>query len=336
MDYMSGSRALELEIYDKSGIRPFILELEGSPLGAPRGKKISRWREMAKSFGRAKRIIVSREKQNYDLCVMFGGYVSLPALSVCKMRKIRSLVHEQNAVAGTVTRIASALNIPVASGWNVCEPLKKNNFTYTGIPVRKMKRIDAAEAWRSLGFSEAAKGSPVVVATTGSIGSAAVGQMIEELALDPKHRGWSFLFIDSDAAKPEKTGENFFRLPRMWNMEALYSVADILVTRAGASTLAEVAALGIPALVIPWRGSAKDHQMKNALQASKLPGIVVWDEKRENAEELSRKIGELNVSRLSKNGDTAKKMYNVFENVCGSLWGLTAAIMKGEIHFEGR
>ena len=336
VDYMSGSRPLELDIYRKSGIEPFALRAEGSPIGAPRGRRISRWLDLLAGIGQARRFILDDCRKRYDLCVLFGGYVSAAALLVCKLHGIRLLVHEQNARAGRVTRIASKLGAQIASGWQVCEPLPTASFIRTGTPVRRIESVDRGEAWRALQLPGELPDGPIVVVTTGSIGSAGVGEMIGRLAAEPNHAGWSFLVVDADVEEPVRVGSGLFRVPRVWHVDNLYSLADALVTRAGASTLAEVEALGIPTLVIPWRGATDDHQMLNANQVRGSEGIAVWDERCDDLTELSRKVEYLAVSRLSKKRDIGKRMYNAFENICGRLWNLAAGTMKGEVHVGGR
>ena len=336
VDYMSGSRPLELEIYRQSGIEPFALDIMGSPMGAPKGEKISRWRDLIRSITQAKRIIAPAAEKRYDLCLLFGGYVSVPALWIARRYGLRLLVHEQNARAGVVTRIASALGVAVASGWRVCDPLVAGKFTCTGTPIRRIEITDRDKAWHALGLSGEVPDGPIAVVTTGSIGSAAVGEAVGKLAQEAHRKSWCFLVVDADVREPVRGGANLFRIPRVWDIGNLYSLADILVTRAGASTLAEVEALGIPALVIPWRGAAKDHQMLNANQLHGADSVAIWDERGGDIDELSHKVDELGISRLSKKGVLGKRMYNAFENICGRLWRLAAGIMKGEVHVGGR
>ena len=336
VDYMSGSRPLELEIYRQSGIEPLALNIKGSPLGAPKGERIARWRDLIGSVGQARGIIDSARGKRYDLCLLFGGYVSVPALWIARRRGLHLLVHEQNARAGVVTRIASTLSVAVASGWKTCDPLPAGKYTCTGTPIRRIEIADKEKAWRALGLPGELPGGPIVVVATGSIGSAAVGEAVRKLAQEARWERWHFLVVDADAGAPVREDGSFYRIPRIWDVGPLYSLADMLVTRAGASTLAEVEALGIPTLVIPWRGAAKDHQMLNANQLRGIDSIAVWDERSEDIDELSHKMEELGVSRLPKKGDLDKRMYNAFENIGERLWRLAAGIMKGEVHVGGR
>ena len=70
-----------------------------------------------------------------DICILFGGYVSLTVLLNCKITGIPVILHEQNAHAGRVTRLAAKINAPVMSGWDECDPLEKGCFKNVGVPI---------------------------------------------------------------------------------------------------------------------------------------------------------------------------------------------------------
>ena len=121
VSYLSGARPLEAEIYAALGVAPRRLPLEGSPLGVRSpGQVLRRSFALVSAFTEASRCIVETRA---EAVVLFGGYVSLPPLWVCLLRGIPVVVHEQNAVAGRVTRLASRLGVAVASGWKECEGL---------------------------------------------------------------------------------------------------------------------------------------------------------------------------------------------------------------------
>jgi UDP-N-acetylglucosamine--N-acetylmuramyl-(pentapeptide) pyrophosphoryl-undecaprenol N-acetylglucosamine transferase len=119
---MSGSRQVELEIYRSFKIEPMALKIEGSPIGASRGEKLRRWKDLIQSVPQAMKIM---KKIKPELCVLFGGYSSFAALLAAAAGKIPAIVHEQNADAGKVTRAASFVGISVASGWENCSPLAR-------------------------------------------------------------------------------------------------------------------------------------------------------------------------------------------------------------------
>ncbi|MDR3354774.1 MAG: UDP-N-acetylglucosamine--N-acetylmuramyl-(pentapeptide) pyrophosphoryl-undecaprenol N-acetylglucosamine transferase [Synergistaceae bacterium] len=330
--YMSGTRPIELEIYRSSSIEPMTVGLEGSPLGSPKGRRIKRWMDLLRSFRGAGVLIRSFAP---NVCVMFGGYISAPALVVSKIKGIKCAMHEQNASAGRITRLARVLGVPVATGWEVCCPFKKRDFTAVGVPIRRLRITGRDAAWHSLGLPAPVPEGPVVVVITGSLGSVPIRGVITELAQREEFRGWTFLVNDSHITEPAKHLSNMFIIPARWDVSPVYSAADILVIRAGASTLSEVRAMRIPAVVIPWRASAGDHQMKNAMLTKDAEHLRIWDENLGSMDELAGRLHELKLFRPASADQITEKMYNLADDICERLWDFVYAIMRDQSASKG-
>ncbi|MEA3508453.1 MAG: UDP-N-acetylglucosamine--N-acetylmuramyl-(pentapeptide) pyrophosphoryl-undecaprenol N-acetylglucosamine transferase, partial [Synergistota bacterium] len=224
-----------------------------------------------------------------EACVLFGGYVSFPALAACLILSVPVLVHEQNAKAGKITRIASFFRTPVCSGWKTCEHLKKKCFEHTGVPVRIFGNLLPEEAWIKLEYGVECPRSPRILVLGGSLASDRLASLVRDVSRIDKFRTWTFLFPGaSDIWKPE--GENCWLGPRMWEMDALFSLADIVITRCGASTLAEIENLGIPAILVPWPDAADDHQTANARAFTEINGAPIVNEKEISAELLGETL----------------------------------------------
>jgi UDP-N-acetylglucosamine--N-acetylmuramyl-(pentapeptide) pyrophosphoryl-undecaprenol N-acetylglucosamine transferase len=330
--YISGTRPVELEIYRACGIEPMTVGMEGSPLKAPGGRRLKRWLDLIRGFGRAKALIGGFKP---DLCVMFGGYVSAPALIVCRIHGIRAVMHEQNAGAGRITRLARWMGVPVASGWEVCDPLGRSDYTPVGVPIRSLKITERKDAWRSLGLPGPPPKGPVAVVMTGSLGSSYMRGIVRELAQRGEFMEWTFLVNDPKGTGPARELDNVFLMPARWDIAPSYSAADVLVVRAGASTLSEVAAMGIPAVVIPWGDSAGDHQRKNASMMEALGGVSVWDEAEGRIDDLAGQLSNYKFFRRASPEDVTEKMYNVGDTVCEKLWNFSAFITEREPASKG-
>jgi UDP-N-acetylglucosamine--N-acetylmuramyl-(pentapeptide) pyrophosphoryl-undecaprenol N-acetylglucosamine transferase len=332
VSYVSGSRAVESEIYGAFGIKPFVLRISGSPMGVSGMRRIKRFAEILTGLLQTNSLM---KKTSADICVLFGGYISIPALFAGKIRGIRSVVHEQNALAGSVTKIASRLHVPVASGWEICEPLPSNRYANVGVPIRRLENMKKNEARISLGIDDIGNGGPLVAVMTGSLGSGKMSGVLSGLTELDEFSSWRFLIIDSSVDISRKTEKNITRMPRMWNISALYAASDILITRGGASTLSEVKALGIPSVVVPWRKAAGDHQMKNAL-AVLSEKIEIWDEEKDSLADLSCKLRKLHAKYCGENGDAGNLLYNaceIGEKNCRKLWEFIADFMEGDVSF---
>jgi UDP-N-acetylglucosamine--N-acetylmuramyl-(pentapeptide) pyrophosphoryl-undecaprenol N-acetylglucosamine transferase len=335
IDYMSGSRPIEREIYRASNIKPRAIDISGSPSGIKGARSLRRWADLLKGTVDAGRVL---KNFSPDACVLFGGYASFPALVSGRVRGIYSVLHEQNALAGRVTRLASKLGVKIASGWENCEGLKRSRYTPVGVPIRRMPLMRKEAAWNALGLPPHTGSGPVVSVMTGSLGSGGMTDVLVELAGREHFLSWFFLLLDPGAETARQAG-NVVRLPHMWDISPLYSVSDMLITRGGASTLAEAIAARKPAVVVPWRGASGDHQMKNATAAvAASDGMALaWDERGESLDELAVKLERLSGKYIRRSGSAANLLYNsgeAAETNCRRLWDFVATYWKGEVDVE--
>ena len=297
VSYVSGSRPLELEIYGNAGIEPVFLPCEGSPLGTGGVRAVTRWIQVLRSVRAMTRFFGETKP---DACVLFGGYVSFPALVAGRIKRVRTLVHEQNAVAGKVTRLASRLGIVPLTGWEACEPFSKGQFEEIGVPVRPMKRLPRREAWNKLGLGGLPDGK-ICLVLGGSLGSSALAGKVVEISRLPEFTGWSFLVMGKEMGDNHPS-DRVWGIPRRWDMGPLYSLADVAVARGGASTLSELRAWAIPALVVPWPESRDDHQAANARLFEESGCGLVWDEMRGSGGELVARLIQLGKKSDAEDG----------------------------------
>lgn len=269
VEWLCGSRKLEGEIYRSSGIKPITLPISGSPMGTRSPVKIfTRFFDVLKSFFKTLKFV---KKFRPDEVYLFGGYISFSPLLVAKILRIPVTLHEQNAVAGKVTRIASKMGVKIITGWPVCEGIKK--FEYTGIPVREPVRMTRAEALEALGV-KVPDGAKIVGVAGGSLGSGPLSEILKKAAkLCPQ---FEFVFL---SAKERHDDGNAHFIPPQWDMNPFYSACDVLVCRSGGSTLAEALKWGMPTVTIPWPGAMDNHQASNAAEFVKLsPKNSVFNE----------------------------------------------------------
>ena len=335
IDYMSGSRPVEREIYHASDIEPCAIGITGSPSGIKGVRSLLRWVDLMKGIREAGRIL---KNMSPDACVLFGGYASVPALLAGRAKGIYTVLHEQNALAGRVTKLASKFGVKIASGWDICEGLKRSRYTPVGVPIRRMPFTPKETAWKMLGVCPYTGSGPVVSVMTGSLGSGGMTDILMELTKLEPFRSWFFLLLDPGNETPRSAG-NIVHLPRMWDISPLYSVSDMLITRGGASTLTEAIAMRKPTVAVPWRGAADDHQMKNALTAFAVSGemTLVWDERTDSMDGLASKLEHLYDKYIRRNGFEANLLYNssdAAETNCRRLWDFVANYWKGEVDVE--
>ena len=316
--YVSGNRPLEIEIYASHGIEPYSLSVAASPLGG------TLWSSLRRSvwffFHSLKdtRFFLRRERP--DMCFMFGSYVSLAPLLYCKWLGVPIVAHEQNACSGKVTRVASRMGVPVASGWSECRGV--SNAFHVGIPVRSFRKFSKQEAASALGV-KIEDGDLVVGVIGGSLGSAPLSALIGEMSRGMAARKCVFVVLgDQPDALSVVWETNVKFVGRRWDMAPFYSLCDTVICRAGASTLAELAAFGIPALTIPWGGAVDGHQEANARIFSALTGSLMWIEGERGEGEKGLKEAFENLLELAINSRKTAKNTEDFVNDAASsaLW----------------
>lgn len=315
VSYICGKRSLELEIYRSAGIEPQQLQIEGSPFSGYGLDKFKRTYDQIPAVRRSVSLIRSTAP---DGVLLFGGYISFPVLLACKMLRTPVAVHEQNAYAGKVTRLASKMGTEIFSGWRECLPLPSSKFTRIGVPVREFAKVPPKDAWNELGLPGELPDGPKVLVFSGSLGSTHIKDLAMELSFEKEFTGWTFI-IPAVSEKAEKINDNVFILPKVWKTELLYSLADVAVVRGGGSTLTEVSVLGIPSLVIPWGGAADNHQYYNAVSFSSENRSILWDEKR-SREDFAKSLLRLYDTKLDKNNNEREKQYNSAGRICEDLW----------------
>ena len=201
------------------------------------------------------------------LVVGVGGYVTGPVIAVARLLGKPTLIHEQNSVPGLANRKLGSLvsrvclSLPGSERW-----FSGKKTVLTGNPVRK----ELLELAKSNGADNKKKRTLLVLG--GSLGAHRVNELVSgAFALGlPALKNVKVIHqtgpLDADMVKNkyrnnsiEATVAPFFK-----DMAAIYKEADLLVSRAGATTLAELAVLGKPAILIPYPYAADNHQEKNA------------------------------------------------------------------------
>lgn len=227
------------------------------PVGAARGAA-----EMAVGFAQARRLF---RRLAPAVAVGFGGYASLPPMAAASSLRIPAVVHESNAVLGRANRLLARRAAAVATGFAGACP----SGVHTGSPVRDEFVTARARPY------EAPRGSgPIrLLAVGGSQGARVLGRVLpralamlpsglrRRLRVDQQCRAED---IDDARALYERAGIDADVRTFRDDIAERLAAAQLAVARAGASTVAEFAAVGRPALLIPYPHAADDHQSANA------------------------------------------------------------------------
>jgi UDP-N-acetylglucosamine:LPS N-acetylglucosamine transferase len=144
----------------------------------------------------------------------------------------------------------------------------------------------------------------VIGVAGGSLGSVPLSAIIEKRVREmggntSKTAGRRIVFVALGERYDTAFDNEIQFIGRRWDMAPFYSLCDAVICRAGASTLAELAAFGIPALTIPWADAADAHQEANALAFSSMTGDLAWIERERNERDLEEAFEKLLKHALS-------------------------------------
>ncbi len=234
-----------------------------------------------------------------DVAVGTGGFISLPPIAAALTLRVPTLLQEQNSHPGLATRVLSRWVDAV----HVTFEDTKDHLPHaraievSGNPVRSgLALTDRAEARESLGLSPEA---PVILAFGGSRGAVRINEAIKAALPRLRELGAEFILQTGsggvadmqDAA--EAAGSRAVVRPFFDDMGPAYAASDLVVSRAGATTIAELALLGKPSILVPYPYATEDHQTKNAREMERAGAAVVIPDGELTGETLAGLIVEL-------------------------------------------
>jgi UDP-N-acetylglucosamine--N-acetylmuramyl-(pentapeptide) pyrophosphoryl-undecaprenol N-acetylglucosamine transferase len=197
------------------------------------------------------RVFQILKSRKIDAVVGFGGYASSPAYLAAALAGVPIVVHEANARAGFANRLGAKLTKHVA----VCFPnTNLSNRRLVGMPLRKefarTSQINQQQARVELGLDPTL---PTLLVTGGSQGAKRINQAIENSREDLSRAGIQVLHIVGPSAGLTEISEpGYKRITYCDSMESAIAASDFAVSRAGASTVSEFLACGLPALYVPY------------------------------------------------------------------------------------
>jgi UDP-N-acetylglucosamine--N-acetylmuramyl-(pentapeptide) pyrophosphoryl-undecaprenol N-acetylglucosamine transferase len=283
VSWLGTHKGLESKVVPETGI-----EIDWLSVAGVRGKgllsKLASGFKLIQACGQAF-VILCRRKP--DVVLGMGGFVAGPGGLMAKMLNIPLVIHEQNRVPGTTNRLLAKIANQVLEAFP--STFKKGtNAKCTGNPLRKQfQNLSEANA------KIAHKGLRVLI-IGGSQGAQVLNEVIPDALanlkeLEVKHQ--------TGAAMQEQLVKHYQELgvkaeatAFIQDMVSAYQWADIIICRAGAMTVSEVAAMGLPAILIPLPNAIDDHQMANARYLSDAGAGLILPQQELNAKNLIEQI----------------------------------------------
>ena len=232
-----------------------------------------------------------------DLVLGFGGYVTYPVLKAAKKLKIKTFLHEQNSVVGKTNKaLSNGVDLVAVSFLSTLTKFPKaKKVIYSGNPCGE-NAITTKEIKKSdVGLDNKKK---LVIVVAGSLGSSTINEKLKELLRLSKKSDYQVLYITGKShyeefIKKTRFGNNIKVLPYLDNLAGLMRNCDLIITRAGASTMSEILALNLPAIFIPSPYVAGNHQYYNALEIVKNNAGLMIEENDLNGEKLFTMVNDL-------------------------------------------
>ena len=259
-------------------------------------------RNVAVSTREAKRIV--REFKP-DVVIGTGGYVCYPVLTAAHELGIPTAVHESNAVPGLTTKLLAERVDRVMVGFADSREAYHHpeRVEVTGTPVRgEFASYNKVQAKKELGLDP---DEPLVVSVWGSLGAAHMNRVMGELiTLLDERRDFNLIhsagsmYYDGFMEKLKETRPDYAKLGAdvrkyIYDMPRVMAAADLILCRAGASTLSELAYMGKPVIIVPSPNVTNNHQEKNARVLEKAGGAKVFLEGEFDAQLLLNTVREL-------------------------------------------
>lgn len=268
-----------------------------------------------------------------DIAVGVGGYASGPTLWAAARRGIPTLIQEQNSYAGVTNKLLASKAKAICVAYeNMDRFFPKDQIILTGNPVRQELQNDTISREEAIRFFNLDPSKKTILVIGGSLGARTINNSIaagiEKIPQNIQLIWQSGKGYDTQAQKAleEKKPENIKQLPFISRMDMAYKAADLVISRAGASSISELCLLGKPVILIPSPNVAEDHQTKNAQALStKNAALMIRDCDAQNLlidtalktvqDETSLKNMSDNISKMAQRDSATRIADIIFELV---------------------
>lgn len=304
--FVGTPKGLEAKVIPKTGYQLNFISVRGF-VGKSLNEKLKSLMSLLKSMFESKNIIDSFLP---DIVFGVGGYASFPVVLTASLRKIPTIILEQNIVPGLANKLLSKIASAVAITYpETMEYFQREKTYLTGTPIRR--RILEGDKQKAKKLFNIEEGRITILILGGSLGARKINKAMTE--------GLSYLLpLKNRIQIIHQTGESDYNwvsneyknlpfratvLPFIYDMVEAYAVADLVISRAGASTIAELTAIGKASILIPYPYAAYNHQEMNARRLFSRGACELILDRELNGEVLAKKI-----SKILTNPEIKKEM----------------------------
>ncbi|MCC7298917.1 MAG: undecaprenyldiphospho-muramoylpentapeptide beta-N-acetylglucosaminyltransferase [Bacteroidia bacterium] len=273
--FIGANGRMEMEKVPLEGFRIIGLDVAGLRRSfSPANIKVAF--QFVKSYFKARKII---KEFKPDIAVGTGGYASLAVLYAAGKMNIPMVIWEGNGFAGLANKILAKNATTICTGLPNMEaffPASKTVFT--GNPVRA-EILQHTSKSQAIQFFKLDESKPVLFITGGSLGARTINNTLEKIAPELLKKGIQIIWQTGKNHQSQLQDDGIKIFPFLKEMHLAYAAADLIVSRAGALSIAEIAAVGKPAILIPSPNVTDDHQTQNALKLTDNKAAVLLTDK---------------------------------------------------------
>lgn len=245
------------------------------------------------------------KKQKPDAVLAMGGFTSAPPVLAARKFRAKTFLHESNTIPGRANRFLAKFVDEAFIGFPETESrLRAKKVSVTGTPVRpQFQPRDAAACRVALGLDP---NLPTVLVVGGSQGASGLNQMILSALPLLVDKNWQWLHLtganDFEKVRADYAAKNLKAVvkPFLAEMDLALGAATACVSRSGASSLAELAAMRLPSLLIPFPAAADNHQYFNALAFEKTGAAKLLEQKGSGPDKVAAILAELVENDLAR------------------------------------
>ena len=316
--FMGCERGMESRLVPQAGYRLYLAEVYGFERKRLY-KNVKVFYCLKKAIKKAVGILKDFQP---DVVVGTGGYACLPAVIAAHKLNIPILLHEQNAFPGLavkqLAKYADRVMLTVPQSVKYLEKYK-DKCVVTGLPIRyEVLSADPDVSRSELGFD----GRPLILSVAGSLGSKNFNEVLADvLVKESEKKNWQHVHVTGKFGMEwmpdllKSKGFSFdcnpqIQMPEYIDMSKYLAACDIIISRCGANSLAEIEAQGKPSVLVPSPRVAENHQYHNGMALVTAGAAVMIEEKDLTAEKLYDTLCELtgDADRIRSMSENAKKL----------------------------
>ena len=329
--YTGAKRGVETELVPPTGIRHSFFDVVGLQRSISLASLKSNLVFVPKLLTARREAIKLFAAERPQVVVSVGGYASLPAVLAARKLDIPIVVVSYDRIPGRSSKLTSRFAQATAVAFPSSDLPRA---VTTGAPVRRVirnvdRRIHREDARRRLGISQEAFFIGVIGGSLGSLMlNTAISEFVRQFHGDPhlaiRHvvgprfmKSYSRPIVDAAAAITYQV------VAYEDNMADIYAGVDVLIGRGGAGTIADVATTGVPAILIPWKDAADDHQSANVRYLSDVGAAILVNE-----EDVASTLVKIIVNLRAHPDELGKISHQAYEMGAVNRQGKIAEVIK--------